>query len=289
MYFRAAIQRDFPELEIRSFERVIGGWASDTFEVNGNFIFRFPRMPCHKFDLRKEIKLLPTLSGHMPVKVPEFEFINNEVPYVGYRKIEGVPITRCDLSDESLAKQMGRVLALLHAFPIEKALELGVLDIDWRKDYSDFYAKVRRETFCLLGENVRGNVSAFFESFLGGDNFSFGPRFIHRDLSGDAHILCDTGANRVVGIIDWEDACIGDPAIDFTGILWDCGMDFTERVLGHYMEQGGRLDPAFRNRTRFYREIGSLHAILYGQEIESQEQIKRGVEAVTAEFSKCPS
>ena len=133
MDFKAQVQRDFPELEIMSFERVIGGWAFDTFEVNGNYIFRFPRMPCHKFDLRKEIRLLPTLSGHMPMKVPKFEFINHEVPYVGYRKIEGVPITLCDLSDENLAKQMGRVLTLLHVFHIEKALELGVLDIDWRR------------------------------------------------------------------------------------------------------------------------------------------------------------
>ena len=131
---------------------------------------------------------------------------------------------------------------------------------------------------------MRENVSAFFENFLDGDNFSFASRFIHRDLSGDAHILCDTQVNRVVGIIDWEDACIGDPAIDFTGLLWDCGRDFTERVLGHYLGQGGRLDPAFRCRTRFYREIGSLHAILYGLETNDPAQVARGVEEVTARF-----
>jgi aminoglycoside phosphotransferase (APT) family kinase protein len=44
------------------------------------------------------------------------------------------------------------------------------------------------------------------------------PVFSHNDL-GIEHVLIDPGTWTVTGIIDWSDAAIVDPAIDF-GLLY---------------------------------------------------------------------
>lgn len=287
MDFEAIVRNNYPQFKIKSFERVLGGWASDTFEVNGKYIFRFPRLAPSKSRLRKELRLLPTLAQTLNFKVPDFEFVNEDVPYVGYKKIGGIPISKCDLDSDELANDIAQCILQIHGFPRKRALEKSVQEIDWYRNYTNFYEKIQNECFHYLDETVQKNASALFESFLGEkENFTFGPKFIHQDLSAEAHILCDSKTNRVVGIIDWEDACIGDPAIDFTGILWDCGEKFAERVIQHYRSLGGTLDGTFRDRNRFYRNIGSFHEILYGLEIKSSEQIMKGVAKVTAEFSE---
>ena len=53
---------------------------------------------------------------------------------------------------------------------------------------------------------------------------------------------------EISGIIDWGDTAIGDPAIDFTGLLASYGKDFVERVLSRYR---GRVDASFRDRCNF--------------------------------------
>lgn len=285
MDFEAIIRENHPDLDIRSFDRVTGGWASDTFLVNDRYIFRFPKIALlarYGFDLRKEIQLLPTLAKVMSVQVPMFEYVNKEIPYVGYRMIEGVPITNCDLSSDELARQMAEVLTEIHGFPAGNAIELGVPKLDWHKDYVNFYERVRNETFGFLGEEARAKAREVFETFLDNEeNFGFTPRLVHRDLSGDAHILCNPDYNRIVGIIDWEDSCIGDPAIDFTGILWDCGERFAKAVLKHYGEMGGNVDNTFWERNLFYYQIGYFHHIIYGLEIDDESYVKKGVEEVS--------
>ena len=288
MDFQAIIKKNHPELDVTSFSRITGGWASDTFEVNGEFIFRFPRHANHKFDLQKEIRLLPSLSKILSVKIPNFEFIDQNIPYVGYKKIQGVPIMHCDLTSDKLAKQMASVLLEMHSFPPEKALELGVLKLDWKQDYANFFELVRNKTFNLLEEPVRAKAEAVFDEFLNNaDNFSFTPILVHRDLAGDAHILCDTETNVINGIIDWEDACIGDPAIDFTGLYWDCGEKFTKAILSHYEDLGGNgpeTDRTFWQRNLFYYQIGHFHTIMYGLEINNENHLREGIETINKIF-----
>lgn len=66
----------------------------------------------------------------------------------------------------------------------------------------------------------------------------------------------DTG--RLVGLIDFEDAALGDPAIDFVGLLAVLGRDRTEELITEY---GGPVD---RNRLRCYSWLAPLHDLLHG-------------------------
>lgn len=211
--------------------------------------------------MQKEINLLPELAKVLSVQIPNFEFIGryNIVVFVGYQKILGLPLASCDYNRGSLDDQLPKLITEIHCFPVHKARALKVPKSNWRWEYVEFYSRVRDNAFPLMNETLQEKAVSVWEGFLDNeDNFRFEPTFIHRDLSGDAHILCDPRRAEITGIIDWEDASIGDPAIDFTGVYWDCGKKFTKRVLAKY---GGKVDETFWERTVFYYKIGAFHEI----------------------------
>lgn len=272
------IEKNFPQIHIGNIEQIFEGWDFDVFEVNGELIFRFPKRHEIEGTMQKEINLLPELAKVLSVSIPDFEFVSeyNKKMFVGYRKILGLPLASCDYSSGNLADQLAKVITEMHRFPVLKATELKVPKINWRREYVEFYDRVRDKAFPLMNEALQEKAVSVWEGFLDDkDNFRFEPVFIHHDLSGCEHILCDPERGEITGIIDWGDAAIGDPAIDFTGIYWDCGEEFTKQVLVKY---GGKVDETFWERTVFYYKIGAFHEIEYGQLINDDVHIKNGLE-----------
>jgi aminoglycoside 2''-phosphotransferase len=85
--------------------------------------------------------------------------------------------------------------------------------------------------------------------------------------------LWDATTNRITGIIDWEDACIGDPSLDMVGLL-GCGATFTERVLAAYT---GEVDDTFRQRMAFRADIVPFFEILFGLDKGDDAHLQRGL------------
>jgi aminoglycoside 2''-phosphotransferase len=276
------IARCLPQSRILSAEPIQEGWCSFVLDVNGEHIFRFARWPEIEAQFRMEMRLLPELAPALPVAVPRFEFSwkdcpGCEIPFVGYRKIPGVPLNRLPPSRE-LACQLAAILSALHRFPTARALELSVPDLRpprWQREYEGLYEWAQRSALPMLEPSARSAVDSRWEAFLGDEaNFRFPPALIHRDL-GAEHILCDPEENRATGIIDWGDACIGDPALDFVGLWADCGRSFAEQVAAEY---GGEIGAAFWNRAAFYLAIIPFYYIQYAQQISDEALLREGVE-----------
>jgi aminoglycoside 2''-phosphotransferase len=271
------IEKSFPQIHVDNVAQVLEGWGSDVFEINGRLIFRFPKWPERERATQMEINLLPELAKVLSVQIPHFEFIgkhNNET-FIGYWKIPGVPLASCNYNRGNLATQLAKIMTEMHRFPAHIATKLKVPKPDWRKEYEEFYRRVRDKAFPLMNEALQMRAVSVWEGFLENENnFKFEPVFIHRDLSGDQHILCNPERPEITGIIDWEDSCIGDPAIDFTGLYWDCKEKFTKRVLADY---NGKVDKTFWERTIFYYKIGAFHEISYGQLINDDAHIENGL------------
>ena len=116
-----------------------------------------------------------------------------------------------------------------------------------------------------------------WEDFLTSDaNFQFRPVLIHGDLGGE-HILLDRVTGTLAGVIDWGDACVGDPALDFAGLLHGCGRDFACGVLAGY---GGEMDEALRERVVFYARIVPFHEVMYGLFIGDEVHVHQGLESL---------
>lgn len=85
-----------------------------------------------------------------------------------------------------------------------------------------------------------------------------GPlRFVHGDFR-DGNLIVDPASGRLVGVIDWGNAAVGDPALDFmTLVLWR-GWEFTHRALGAYELP---TDDQFLDRVRYHAQIQALQAL----------------------------
>lgn len=285
------IEKCFPQLQICSIKPNEEGWDSFVFEVNDCFIFRFPRRPDQEVYLKREILLLPQLAKILSVRVPKFEFVcqgNAEcAPFVGYRKIEGVPLTSDlikSIQSDHLAQHLSKVLTELHRFPLQEALQSKVpyvSPIEWRQEYRNLYARVRDQVFPLLNVALRAKAIALWKSFLNEESyFQFKPVLLHRDLSG-GHILCEPNGERIAGIIDWGDLSIGDPALDLTGLWHVYGSKFGERVLIGYE---GKVEETFRERISFYSRLIPFHKILYGLNMHDSGRLELGLQQLCAEL-----
>jgi len=278
--YRQVIEKHFHHGEIHSSTPINVGWSSFVVDINGDYIFRFPRREEIRQAQAKEIRLLPELGkalgyrAALSLQVPVFEYIltadNLLECAVGYKKILGVPLTKGLIDSPEIPGQLGKFLTDLHRFPVEFARQLGVPGVngvgeattaDWIKKYEKLYAWVKENAFPLLTDSVCARWVRIWEDFLcDSANFRYQPVLIHGDLAGE-HILCDPELKTVTGIIDWEDACIGDLAMDFVDLFKVGGRDFIEKVLQYYENE---LGDNFWSRILFYAGIAPFYEVQYG-------------------------
>jgi aminoglycoside phosphotransferase (APT) family kinase protein len=265
---------------MQSIRFLAAGWDSAAWEVNGGLIFRFPKRAEVATWLRYEIALLPLLSPMLPVPLPHFTYVAEPstafpYPFVGYRKLPGVPLTDAPIAriePERLVSQIGAFLTALHRFPVTHAVACGVPNASpeaWRAQYATMLTELRT-LFPRMTPAERDRTERLFAAFLENPlNAQCAPVLLHRDLGGD-HLLLDTETGDLAGVIDWGDLSIGDPAQDFCGLpaAW------LPLLLAHY---GGAVDATFAERVAFYRALGPYHTLLFGLRTGSEPFIARGL------------
>jgi aminoglycoside phosphotransferase (APT) family kinase protein len=231
------------------------GYDFEVAVVDDEWVFRFPRRPAVEEALEVEIALLPALARALPVDVPSFELVSREPLFVGYRLIRGEMLVDED-ADGVLA-----FLEALHAFdpaglPVERR--------DWVAAYRDQCAEFERSVLPLLEHDRRAQAQRLFDEVetLAGVE----PALVHADL-GPAHLRVRDG--RLTGVIDWADARVGDPAIDYAWLLngpfagWD-------------------VDPELRRRARFYHRLGPWYEAHYGLVTRQPGNVERGLAGIRA-------
>ena len=101
----------------------------------------------------------------------------------------------------------------------------------WVEAYRDQCAEFEHLVFPLLDKDRRAAAKRLFgdvETLV-----DFKPALLHADLLPE-HLLVRDG--RLAGVIDWGDARVGDPALDYAWLLdgpftdWDVDPDLRRRV-----------------------------------------------------------
>jgi len=252
---------------VRDVVRIEEGWDSTVFEVDAEWIVRVPRRDEVRDWVPREAALLPVLARALPVPVPRFEVVEDSrrLPFVAYRKLEGDRLDRSAArgpSGTSLARQLGAFLTALHSFPRGEVIRAGLAEVraeDWFEQQREFARRCEREAMPLLDEDEQLRARALFAEFLSRWDSRLELTFVHADL-GPAHIL--RRESSVSGVIDWSDARLGDPALDFAWLLHGTGPAFSDALLGAY--SGTETGPAFRARALFYHRVGPWHEVLWG-------------------------
>lgn len=263
------VEELFPQLAARTVVAIEDGWDSLVLEVDGEWIVRVPRRPEVRKWLAMEVRLLPALAPTLPVPIPQFAHVTEGA--VAYRKLPGAPV---DASRPHLGEQVGRFLAALHAFPVDRARELGVPESPWRETYRRFTREV------LDAAELGPEAEAMVEDFLGDEaNFAFAPRLIHADL-GPEHIL--SVGDALTGVIDWGDARIGDPALDFAWLVHGTPPPFADAVLAAYPSP----DPSLRDRALFFHRLGPWYELHYGLHFGRPEFVASGLAGVQSRLPR---
>jgi aminoglycoside phosphotransferase (APT) family kinase protein len=237
----------------RAIHAIDTGYDFEVAIVDEEWVFRFPRRPGVEEALELEIALLPTLAATLPVDVPVFEFVSRDPLFVGYRLIRGEPLVDEDPDG---------VRALLEALHALDPSRLPVDPHDWVDGYRRQCAEFEQLVLPLLDSDRRGDAQRFFgevESLTG-----FEPALLHADLGPD-HLLVYDGS--LAGVIDWGDARVGDPALDYA---WLLNVPFA----------GWDVDPELRRRARFYHRLGPWYEAHYGLFTNQPAHIERGLAGI---------
>jgi Phosphotransferase enzyme family len=270
---RAFVERRWPELDVRTFEPVGGGWDCFTYVVNREWVFQFPRLPGAAKRLTTQIDVLPELAREVSSAIPSPEYTSTDPVCMGYARIDGRPMS-ADV-DGIWPERLGRFLYDLHMTPPEY---VGMRSIP----ASAVRDGLRREVDAMslhvlplldLGERAAAErtIAAFLDD---DDNFRFATSLTHGDI-GPEHVLI-TEAGDLAGVIDWGDVEVGDPVFDLAWVL-NAMPEVGERVLGAY---GGAPDDRFHVRARFAFLLMPWHEVRYGMETDQAAFVESGMAGV---------
>jgi aminoglycoside phosphotransferase (APT) family kinase protein len=231
------------------------GWDSVVYEVDGDWIFRFPRRPEVVDWVRAEAMLLPRLAPRLPVAVPQFEIVVfDDVSYVAYRKLRGEPL-RSGIDSAPLGAAVAAFLAALHALPVE-----GM------RERIEVVPEFRRRVLPLLDADERSLGESLLRDASSAD---FDAALVHGDL-GPEHLL--HAGDELTGVIDWSDAHAGDPALDFAWTLFGTGPRFVDALAETY-----GVSDALRARGLVFHKLGPWHEVLYGLESNQPQFVASGL------------
>jgi aminoglycoside 2''-phosphotransferase len=268
---RAAVRRLAP---LRADELVeLGrGTESVAYLVDGEWVARFPAVPAAQATLRRELALLPALRPALPLATPVFEHVGRsgtELVFVAYRSISGVPLTADTIDalgpneQEAALASLAEFLRALHAFPVELAQRAGVHEERDKGAYNRRQRSLHRDVRGLLSpaeiERLDDTFTRYERDHPPG---RLTPVLLHADIKPD-HVIYDPVAQRVSGVLDWGDVCLGDPDFDLAIISMFFGPPFLTRLLHHMPDRDPEVVLA---KVRFFTTLRWLQDLVYDVE-----------------------
>ncbi|WP_414586103.1 macrolide 2'-phosphotransferase [Scytonema sp. PCC 10023] len=214
------------------------------------WVLRLPRREDVLLLVDKEKRTLELIAPLLTVEVPLWTVSTDEL--IAYRALNGVPagtidseakayvwkIDEANVPDqfhESLAKGM----VSLHQVSIEKARAVG-LPVETAEEAR---AAMKRKMDTVKSEfGVAEELWNRWQYWLQRDEIW--PKetvLTHGELHA-GHILINAQA-QVTGFIDWTEAAVTDPAIDFVAHYLTFGKDALNKLISAYAKVGGRIWP----------------------------------------------
>lgn len=228
---------DFAGCEVSRFGAGDDHWL---FSVGNEWVARFPQRAERVPWLVREIEIISIASEELASSIPRFERVGEPTerfpyPFVFYRKLQGVSADQTPVQNlPGLAKDLGRLLGKLHRID---PLRIPPTPTGWEGHSWELL----RTELVAVADVARPRLSTALlihaEKYLAGQMpapIQDGPRrFIHNDICPD-HLIVDPNTGRLVGLIDFTDALIGDVVLDFVGIIGIGGYPFIRRVVENY-------------------------------------------------------
>lgn len=235
------------------------------------WILRIPRRGDVLQKIEREARTLSLLKGRVPFAVPDWRIVSDEL--VGYPRLNDPTAIQVDVASggvtwnidkdsDAFVSSLGGALAALHRVPVQQAVEAGLRSVS--------AAEMRGQTARDI-ERVSGSFQVYsklkqrWAEWL--DDDTSWPDFVvvvHGDLY-PGHMLVDA-EDRVTGMIDWTEAEIHDPSMDFAAHLLLFGEAGLERLIEHYGAAGGRTWPRMAHHTKERLALSPIKYALFAME-----------------------
>jgi macrolide phosphotransferase len=221
-----------------------------------SWLLRIPRRPDVLASAQREQTILNLVCPHLPVEVPDWQIHSDEL--IAYPLLRGKPAATIDPEQKayrweidaqdppppylaSLSQALGALHSIEGRVLAEAGLSLPSM-VEIRTSWAERMVRVK------AAYPVNPHLWHRWQRWLDSDAlWPEHPALVHGDLH-PGHILVDDQA-QVTGLIDWTEAQIGDPAVDFVGHYLVFGRASLEALLSHYRRSGGTTWPAMADQV----------------------------------------
>jgi len=247
------IAEAFPDLTWTSVRRITEGWDHIVVILDEATVVRFPLDEEYTNLLALEVDVLDHLAGLTEAPIPRYTFVAPDRSFAGYPIVPGRTLTADALAGlppadvEELASQLASFLSTLHTATVAGTVLQRVPASYLGEDQRLLRAAIDQHLRQALTAAELAEVDAIVadvDALLGADLPS---TYTHNDIYS-RHLLWDDVPGRL-GVIDFSDMCLGDPAVDFAE-LYEYGLGFVRTVYERYT---GPKDPAFLDRAWTYQ------------------------------------
>jgi aminoglycoside phosphotransferase (APT) family kinase protein len=194
------------------------------------------------------------LSKHISLAIPKYEWIAQDQSFAGYRIIGGKPLSASRFHRNldqrirtSIASELAQFLSEMHSVSCQEVTDLGFPLMDRHESFQSFYHNFKMHVNPRLNQTEQNVAEKYFSELEKVSTSKFRRVVTHRDLLPD-HIFIRNDLKGLSGIIDFSDAGVDDPAIDFAG-LWAYGKKFVTAVFEQYKDA---LDSSLLHRSMIY-------------------------------------
>lgn len=264
-YFLGRIEEEFG-LCIERYTYLMDAFDHDVFIVNEETVFRFPRSADNQEHLVYEIEFLDRFGSSFEANTPLYMHVSTSGDFAGYELIPRYILSPWEfrkLDKERKSSAIQQLSSFVSTFHRLDAIEFSRYA---RRQIEDFVAienRIRKQLaeqlFPKLDKEEVKTIQDFYDSL--DDIFRTIPNACptHGDLYA-FNIVWDEITSKV-GVIDFSDMIIGDPANDFEA-FYDYGSEYAEMAYDLY---DGPKDPEFPKRAEAYYRLHAIYTLLSSQ------------------------
>lgn len=214
------LEKELPQIQVRTISLLDNGWDNVAFDINGEYIFRFPKSGGAYFDI--ELSVLKALRGKTAIAIPDVQFLGKSVKYMGYKKLLG-----CDLTPEfyrDMTNQQRQKLShdyaqfaweVHNAISIDRAKDLGIKKEDYDKHLPIINEVLSSEK--IPNPDILAFAKDTVREYAETANSNVITSFIYGDLHTE-NIAFNPDTKQLNGVFDFGDTCIGDIHFEFAPI-----------------------------------------------------------------------
>lgn len=245
---------------------------------NTKWVLRIPRREDLFLKIEKEAKILNFVKSRIAVQVPEWKVCTKEL--VAYPMLlDSIALTfdsqtydvtwHIDKHSDIYIESLANTLVSLHASSVDEATANGISYSTSSTIKTQLLADIERVKKEIgLGSELEAQLRTWINNEAIWPSFSV---LVHGDLYA-GHVTADS-SSRITGIIDWSEAEITDPSIDFVGHLAVFGEESLEKLVSSYVLSGGRDWPGMIEQIKARHVASPLRYAIFALNTGSEEHL----------------